>query len=330
MLEIVQLDENNFPHFIKLLHQRGEAPEDYYRWKYLEQPANSQPTGFIAYLEHEPVGCIGIINRTFCATDGKDYPATWFADWFVTKSVRGKGIGELLMSEVRKKASYNFGVPGPRQAQVVCKKSGYNEMPGFSQYSFYVNSFRCGYKRFAGSGLVKFLRGVRSGLFSLPAKLNFHSKNFSELIIKLQNEESNTVDSSKGFVNNQCLKRNTEFMHWLKRMPVAEPAKRQWWCITMQTVYAFGYIETDFWGLRKAVILDIHATSISECIWNISYTLSKVGVDWILISYFMKSLTLKHWSKTAIPLYAATPKPLDGLHLTDLDKDSSWRNFLFA
>ena len=56
MLEIKELSMQNFSHFLNLLLKRGEAPEDFYQWKYLHQPINNFPTGFIAYFDSVPLG----------------------------------------------------------------------------------------------------------------------------------------------------------------------------------------------------------------------------------------------------------------------------------
>jgi hypothetical protein len=330
MLELKQLSSDNFQHFLTLLMERGEAPEDYYRWKYLLQPSLGHPTGFIAYIDKKPAGCIGIINRTYHADDGNDYPATWFADWFVNDNVRGKGVGELLMKEVRKISSYNFGVPGPAKAQKVCKHAGYAEIQGFAQYTLYIKPFRCGYNRFAGSPGVKYLRGIKNVLFSAPVKLNLlMAQKFDGFTLGIPNEEQWSTRTNK-LTERTYLKRTDDFLQWVTSMPVSVPTNRLWWSINSDELYSCGYLETDYWGLKRAVVIDLQAHQLEESIWNITITLSQAGADWVTFCYFDKSLSLKYWTKTSLPLHAATPTLTDRLHLTDLDKDSSWRSFLFA
>jgi GNAT superfamily N-acetyltransferase len=332
MLKLKPLEQSNFHHLVNLLMERGEAPEDYYRWKYLSQPSNGKPTGYVAYLNNALVGCIGIINRIYHAEDGKEYPATWFADWFVSDSARGKGIGEALMKEVFKNTPYNFGIPGPLKAQVVCKQAGYTSLPGLFHYSLYINSFRCGFKRFGGSFLVKFLRGSKSIFFSLPIMIKFLSiqKRKSSFTFGFPNEQQWEKQMVKLNSETPRLKRSIDFITWIGQMPISTNGKRSWWSIEYVDLFACGFIETDFWGLRRSIIFDIQSEKVEKSVWQIAAALSEQGVDWITFCYFDKSLSLKHWTKSALPLHVVAETSISKLHMADLDKDSSWRNFLFA
>src|SRR6266487_3327399 len=154
MLLIKELNEGNFVDFLELLKQRGEAPEDYYRWKYLTQVMDYYPTGFVAYIGNEPVGCIGNINRTYVDADGNEYPATMFADWYITELARGKGIGVSLMKQVAFLSPFGFGIPGPANAQVVAKKAGYIPQTGYYEVSIPCLPFKFGFRKYKGNSLI--------------------------------------------------------------------------------------------------------------------------------------------------------------------------------
>lgn len=330
MVSLLKLNYSNFEDFLSLLRNRGEAPEDYYRWKYLEQPTYGHPSGFIAYIDNKSVGCIGIINRMYRGKDGKDRSATWFADWFVNDTARGQRIGEALMREVCKTSDFNFGIPGPVKAQHVCKQANYKPIEGFVEHTLYIKPFRCGYKRFAGSGLKKKLRGLKNVLFSLSSllKLSLTKQKFS---LKVGFPDTTQWVKRYGQVSEKIsFARNDGFLNWFKNMPLAPGSDRLWWSVDHAEVFACGFIETDFWGLRKVVIVDLYSAEPEKSLWEIAATLSKENVDWISLCYFDKQLTLKYWSRMSLPLHYSITNSIADFHFTSVDKDSSWRSFLFA
>jgi hypothetical protein len=329
MLEIIQLDKKNFNDFRTLLLQRGEAPEDYYRWKYLMQPFNDRPTGLIAYLDGKPVGCIGIINRIYCTAEGKEYPATWFADWFVNDLARGKGIGEMLMQEVRKASSYNFGIPGPLKAQQVCSSAGYSLMPGVQEeVTIYIRPFKCGYFRGNGSQLKRLIRGLKNLLIFFPRILKIqlsssarYSQNSFLDYNALASYSLTSVNSSNS------LKRTKETLVWLSLMPVGATSERKWWTIQGEQFYCWGFFEKDFWGLRKATIFEVVSRQkIDELISVICKTLSKNGID--MLKFLSSADHLRpNVYKYRIPVFYAGSKLPEEFVLSFLDKESVWREF---
>lgn len=330
MVTLAKLTSANFKDFLNLLVERGEAPEDYYRWKYLDQPSNGKPTGFIAYLDDQPVGCIGIINRTYQAIDHQENSASWFADWFLTEKSRGKGIGKLLMENVRRSASYNFGIPGPTTAQRVCLSAGYKPMPQAYDTILYLQPFRCGYYRGNGSYLKRYLRGLKNVLTSLPVTFKF---GFKEPAIFNRHERFNynkIIEASQisGEVS-QSLQRNEAFVNWISSMPISENSKRFWWTIRGSDFFCWGFSEKDFWGLNKAQIFEIISVRNKEdYISIICKTLVEQSMDFI--KYVSESCN--HHSNAIyqypLPIYYCGPELPNKFYLSSLDKESSWREFI--
>jgi GNAT superfamily N-acetyltransferase len=330
MPELKSLDNQNFHHFISLLKERGEAPEDYYRWKYLAQPSNGQPTGYIAYYEDKPVGCIGIINRQYHAADGMDYPATWFADWFVSDKVRGKGIGEKLMKEVSKIGIYNFGIPGPAKAQQVCENTGYISMTGlYIDNTIYLRPFICGYLRGGGSKFKRFLRGGKNLVRSISSIRTLSVQEPAVFRIDPQLDYKALISEYQfNQQGSRALQKTEEFIPWIQLMPIRKTSERYWWTIKGMGFYSWGFFEKDFWGLSKAVIFEISYHHYEEkFISIICKTLLKHGVD--LVKY-VSSAGMRNVMTTyqyPLPLYYSGPLLPSEFSLTNLDKESSWREF---
>ena len=144
------LDSHNFKDFFYLLKKRGEKDKSYFRWKYLSQPYNERPKGFIAYKEDRPIGCIGIINRQIQNDSNKKQYATWFADWFVLEEAQGLGIGKTLIKNVFDLSDQAFGIADPLPAQEIAKKGGYNNLSGYYNILIPLNIIKCGMKRYGG------------------------------------------------------------------------------------------------------------------------------------------------------------------------------------
>lgn len=328
MLEIIKLDKKNFNDFIALLLQRGEAPEDYYRWKYLMQPVSDRPTGLIAYLDGIPVGCIGIINRIYHTSEGKKHFATWFADWFLTKQSRGMGIGKKLMECVRTFAPYNFGIPGPILAQQVCEGAGYKYSPGLSDAIFYLNPFICGYYRGQGSTLKRFLRGSKFFIMCFSRIFSFIFKE-PTFFCKHDSHNQFIFEISKFYPYAlPTLERNIEFVSWLSTMPTKVNSDRFWWTIKGKGYNCWGFIENDFWGLAKAQILDIVSFNNNEAyISEICKTLKLKGVDLVRCVVRNSKLQFDATELQELPVYYCGPELPQLFYITSLDKESSWREF---
>lgn len=329
MLELQPLGNRNFPHFITLLKERGEAPEDYYRWKYLAQPVQNLPTGFIAYLQGNPVGCIGIINRIICTAEGNEYPATWFADWFVSDVARGKGIGEKLMQEVRKASPYNFGIPGPLKAQKVCSSAGYALMPGVQEeITIYIRPFKCGYLRGNGSQLKRLFRGLKNLLIFFPRIFKIQLSSSARYSQNSFLDYNALAFYSLTSVNSSnSLKRTKETLVWLSLMPVSVTAERKWWTIQGEEFYCWGFFEKDFWGLRKATIFEVVSRQkMDKLISVICKTLSRNGID--TLKFLSKADHISpNVYKYRIPVFYAGPELSEEFVLSYLDKESAWREF---
>lgn len=125
MIEIKEINSNNFEDFYNLLAHRGAASKSFYEWKYLENPVQKFPFGFIAYDGNKPCGCMGCISRIFIDSDGNQQYATWFADWYVLPEHRGKGIGIQMQKKIFNLSDFAFGITNPKPAQLIAAKAGY-------------------------------------------------------------------------------------------------------------------------------------------------------------------------------------------------------------
>jgi hypothetical protein len=332
MIEVRVLNTENFGAFVQLLQQRGETPSDFYMWKYLNQPVDSKICGFIAYKDDHPVGCIGVIHKIFVDGDGNGVPATWFADWFVSLEVRGEGVGKMLMEEVRKMSHYNFGIPGPPDAQRICKKAGYEAVDGFIELSLYLNSFRCGSLRYKSSFLISGIRGLKQAIYGLSTWIRVRrsqlplgwKKGFPDAF-KWQTRLREDCRTS-------LFDRTSRFMSWLEKMPVATNSERWWWSIDNAHFFAAGFVERDFWGLQKATVMDYSASTPARAlIWQMARILSEHKVDWVSLCMMDNEgkSSFSGWNKVNLPLHWAGRAQLPKMRIAQMDKDSAWRSFLF-
>lgn len=245
MIKIIELSKDNFDDFHQLLLQRGEAPRNYYCWKYLEQINNKFPTGFLAYLNDEPVGCIGNINRIYIDEFGVEHPTTWFADWFVNNGARGRGVGLALMKEIYGLSAYAFGIPGPQKAQEIATKSGYNQQYYFYEFVIPCSPFLYGFRLYKSGVIKNFLRGVRhllkSGILSLS--MDIHIEEITDFSV---------IDNVP--MKNR-LKVDNIYFNWLNKMPTKMESKRKWYKVSNSGNWVILFVENDNLNKKRGRLL---------------------------------------------------------------------------
>lgn len=126
MLRIEELIIDNFDDFYSLLSMRGSADREYYFWKYFKQPYSDFPKGYIAYIDSEAVGCIGMSQRRIILFGGEFRDAIWFSDWYVASTSRTFGVGRKLMEKVYNSYDAVLGITNPMKAQRIANEIGYN------------------------------------------------------------------------------------------------------------------------------------------------------------------------------------------------------------
>jgi hypothetical protein len=325
MIEIKSLNLENFNDFLFLLKQRGEAPEDYYAWKYLQQPLNYFPAGYIAYYNHTPVGCIGIINKIYIDEDGKEHPATWFADWYVSKNAQGKGIGKVLMDKVYSLSPYAFGIPGPLTAQIVAEKVGYLKADNFFELQFPINTLNTCFKK--NSNLIKaFLKYL---IFKFESFcFNFKIKNGQ---IKIVNEKP-TVEF---WLNEICgnkksgFSRNEDLIKWFLNLKTNKD--REWWYCKFNDNFAVGYKETNYWNLKQTKIVEFISKDEDFLVFfkslkNELYR-NKVDIGYMLLTKNEMEFP-KKWIIN-IPVFSNHKLNTPIEYISLIDKESSWHDFFY-
>jgi len=325
MVLIKELSESNFNDFLELLKQRGEAPEDYYRWKYLKQVINYYPTGFVAYIDNEPVGCIGNINRTYVDIVGKEYPATFFADWYVTQEARGKGVGVALMKQVSNLSPFGFGIPGPSNAQSVAKKAGYFPQTGYYEVSIPCLPFKFGSQQYKGNTITCILRGFRQiCIRPRGAKLE------NIQIVEIKKESSFDYELVKN-----ALKREPAFIIWLYLLPQKAENPRNWYKIITEKGWLLIYVEKDYRNILRGRIIDFKVENqsdncIIELFLGIRPFLANMG-----IFFFQAYLHLESKPKLPKTYFKVVPQHVTfqtspHFHISIADKESGWRDFILG
>lgn len=328
MIEVHPLSKNNFNDFILLLQQRGEAPSEYYEWKYLQQPYDFFPTGFIAYDSKKPVGCIGNINRIFVDRSGNEHKATWFADWFVSKAFRGRGIGELLMKSIYDLSDYGCGIPGPAKAQKTAQQAGYLPISLLSEKIFVLNPFTYGYKIKSNNFFfIKLSYGiylwVRLATFKKTLGGNFN------LIFSKPESPEFQVAYNHFLKEVPHFKRDVKFLNWITGIPFSK-GNSTWWYVNNLNLFTFGTVETQTNGLRVAKIFECFSNSSQvDVLGSVLGVLYNCGIDVVKLVGSKITNEEQNATRLNLPFHVSNLKYYHGAYLSILDKESSWINLQF-
>lgn len=322
---------NNFDEFLSLLKERGETPEDYYKWKFVEQIDTIRPIGFLAKENNGVFGGVGFMNYQLYLPGEEPIQANWFADWYVTDLARGKGIGKKLIKACADSSTIGFGMPGPIYAQKVAENSGYQYVSGFVELQIPIRPTAVGLKRYGGSVLKKGLRSI---------KLNFDYF----ICIGLKRRNKIVLEWGKPSVENWCsafsrilshqtyfLREEARLSHFLK-MPISKD--REWWYYETENCFVTGYIEKDIWGLRRAKIIDLICDELdySMIFMCVLTALRKNKVDLALIistEKHFKTMKVKKAWRIELPLYQTEKNQIKLDYLSNLDKESAWADLKF-
>lgn len=332
-MDITELNEDNFTDFISLLHQRGETPNDFYLWKFINAPYRGNIAGFIAYENKQALGCIGNVNKVLIHKDGNAEPATWFSDWYIIPHARGKGIGKDLMSKVAQSAKTGCGIPGPARAQAVAGKAGYKPLVGFVEIKVPINPWRVGYKRFGGSVLYKIVRGLREmgdSTHAIKTKkcAGTTQPGFPQI-------DSWLLAVEKGLRKIVHFQRSRTFLEWFRAMPLKTGTARNWWYYDSDEMFATGFTETDIWGLQRSKVMELIPLKLSmaDALKNLFYLLNKSTVDMVVLLLHNDTadeLGIPVKWRSLIPLHITTTAEVNPGYLSLMDKESSWRDFNFS
>lgn len=335
MSEIQVLTNENFSTFLSIIQERGETPEDYYHWKFIQQWDNNQPVGLILKEDNVNLGCIGLLNYQMHIPEKVPIHANWFADWFVTDLARGKGIGKKLMESCAVCSDIGFGIPGPVHAQKVAGKAGYEHCSDFVELQIPIRPTIVGLKRFGGSLLKKSLRSLKLNLDFVSC---FAFKRRKSIMLEWGQPSINCWNS----ICNRLLNDKTHFVrsesrlfHFLN-MPINKD--REWWYYETEDSFVTGFVETDIWGLKRTKIIDfVYDSSIysdySGLFIGILNALRKNKVDLVLTilskEQVRQHLLVKDTWIQPIPLYKTLKNSIKLDYLSNLDKESAWRDLKF-
>ena len=324
-----QLDKQNFEDFFYLLKLRGERDKNYFQWKYLSQPYNERPRGFIAYKEDKPVGCIGIINREIQNNSNKKYYATWFADWFVDKKNQGFDIGKTLIKNVFNLSDQAFGIVGPVPAQNISKKVGYNNLKGYYNIIIPLNIINCGMKRFSGGIHKKLFRTLKilyiHTFYSFIDRTETFSIKYEKPDIKLW------IDSSHKCLNrgNRLFKLNKRYIKWLTEIPKKDNKNFSWWYIKNDRLFACGLVEKNIWGLSSINILDIYNFDEKLGYRSLLNTFLENKIDIVRYSKVLDDRGLNLYHKyfiNELPMFTKSPIKNEKVFISNLDRENIWKD----
>jgi GNAT superfamily N-acetyltransferase len=323
MVVIKALDKDCFDDILALLLQRGEAPKDFYEWKYLRQEINFFPTGFIAYDGGKAVGCIGVINRVFIDKNGVNQPATWFADWYVSDEARGKGIGLALMKKVHDLSSFSFGIPGPKAAQIIAQKASYLLQENFKEIIIPCQPFFYGFRLYKEGLAKRVLRGVFHKLQMLG-----YSKASVQEIVNIDESFFDGLTFEK-----TGLKKDGVFLKWIYKMPLKKEGDRKWHQIITAVGWLIFFVEKDHRGLTRArVVCYENKSKQSDRLFILctKQRLAQMGIVYLQAYMHLKpnEKGLKHYVKKVSQCCSFQINETFPISLGDME--SRWRDFIMG
>jgi len=169
-------------HFVQhLLFERNGTLHAYTEWKYGEH----SPKGFrgvVALKGKEPVGCFGLMPKILLSGE-EQIPCGWFADWYVTSTMRSSGLGTQLLKEITKKGyPIFFGHPGPQKASKICLQNGWHSILFqssrrfiISPYAYYGRRTQYLVKRIALTIQSYYKKKIQLGLNNNTQQINYDS-----------------------------------------------------------------------------------------------------------------------------------------------------------
>jgi GNAT superfamily N-acetyltransferase len=131
-IQMTPIGPDNLDDVVGLLQERNETIPAYTRWKY-GQATDGRFRGVCATMDGKPVGCFGIVPRELRLPAGQTLPCGWFADWYVSPRLQGRGIGTALLRALSKGYPIIFGHPGSAAALAICEANGYQSV-GFQSW----------------------------------------------------------------------------------------------------------------------------------------------------------------------------------------------------
>jgi hypothetical protein len=320
MFRIDSLNKSNFNDFVNLLRLRGEAPEDYYYWKYMEQHSYGRPTGFVAYSDSVPVGCIGVVNRTYIDSNDNEVRATWFADWFVIGEDRSKGTGKALLRSVKDISSVGFGIPGPEKARKLAQSIEYGLNNDFEDYCFLIKPFAFAKKEYRSE---KFLKSYLRGMIYTARYSNWNKREEGIYEDLTPDQFGKRICADYRRSSNSFLMEK-EFVDWFVKMPELPNCRKKYWhCYSKEGCSFFGFSEPDTRGLVRATLLYYDQNPIREPeLFSILNALRSQGVHYLIVfASLLESKTIKPYFKKQITLATLNSHPLN---VFSLDRENVW------
>ncbi|MEO6550699.1 MAG: GNAT family N-acetyltransferase [Ferruginibacter sp.] len=330
MIEIRELTKESFKDFISLLSKRGRVITSFYEWKYINTTAPLIASGYVAYKDNLPLGCIGKLNKNIVDQKGKIVSATWFADWYILEQSRGTGAGKALMQQVAASAKVGMGIPGPLHAQAVAAKAGYQSLHGFVEVRIPLNPWRVGLKKYKGPLIMRSLRGLNEMM--IAAKWPHVKKVSVDLRKGFPPVDKWLAAIEQGLNKKIHFQRTREFLSWFSAMPFEENMVREWWYYESAEMFVTGFTDANTSGLRRSKVMELitYGNDIVACINQIVGILNSSAVDLVILllpQFTATALKIPRQWLLPIPLHITLGAKILPEYLSLIDKESSWIDF---
>lgn len=157
-----EINSSTLPAVKNLLFQRNQTMSEYVEWKYgAESPKGFR--GVVAFDGNQEVGCFGSVPLNAVTKSGEKIEIGWFADWYVSPSYRGHGMGQVLLNRLTEENLYFLGHPGPQYALNICNRAGWNQIIFQSKYRWVFHNrkyYRHRSKNWINSTIKSFISAV--------------------------------------------------------------------------------------------------------------------------------------------------------------------------
>ncbi len=210
MLEIREIEENDFKSVYKLFHQRKS--HSLIKWLYGHPCANGK-SAYVAIENGELIGCIGYTKQNY-AINKTIYTGLTPLSWEVNKENRGLAGVKLLMKALSG-ADFYFGLDGSADMKTVFKQMGFKpvgHVVGARKILKPLN-FLKSLNEIGPRDIYRTLKHI----ISYPFHLSQSSKRFN--LSKITDYDFKPIDLQEGKFQNVI---DTEHLNWLNSNPEIE------------------------------------------------------------------------------------------------------------
>lgn len=104
------------------------------RWKLLDAPGPDRPRSFVAVLDGQMVGHVGVMPTELLSKENAVVECGWFVDWMVREDLRGRALGVFLLREALRHWPLLMTIQGTADTREALQLLGWTRVDEASVY----------------------------------------------------------------------------------------------------------------------------------------------------------------------------------------------------